>query len=126
MYFDQHLLTLVLNLGSPQSLDSGSQTIRGSIEEQKAEHSKKRDEQCCNLEGLPKDLQVTLTQKRDRAAVITVHMAHTDASVQRIQHTQNVIDRDLGIRNLQNHHTQIAEGARTNETGTRHAAVNWL
>ena len=61
-----------------------------------------------------------------RSAIVTEDMAHTNASVERIQNAQNVINRNLGLRNLSKLDTQRADGANTKETGTKQAAVNWL
>lgn len=37
-----------------------------------------------------------------RSAIVTKDMAHTNASVERIQNAQNVINRNLGLSNLSN------------------------
>ena len=61
----------------------------------------------------------------NRSAVITPHVAHTDASMQRIQNTHNIVDGNLHVNVASHTSTQRAEGARTKEMGNRTAAVSW-
>ena len=70
-------------------------------------------------------LHVKRERQPNRSAVITPHVAHTDASVQRIQNTHNIVDGDLHVNAASHPPTQRAEGARTKEMGKRTAAVSW-
>ena len=91
------LFSLVLNLGSPELLDGGSQTVRSGVQIQKTEHGEERHNQVEDLEGLSQMLQVNDVQKHNGSAVITPHVAHTDASMQRVQNTHNIVDRNLSV-----------------------------
>ena len=70
-------------------------------------------------------LHVTTRKSTYRSAVIAPHVAHTDASVHGVENTEDVVNRHLERDMAQDEDTQIAEGARTNETGNRTAAVSW-
>lgn len=70
-------------------------------------------------------LHVRGKRQTNRSAVITPHVAHTDASMQRIQNTHNIVDGDLAVNAASHPPTQRAEGARTKEMGKRTAAVSW-
>ena len=119
------LFSLVLNLGSPELLDGGSQTVRSGVQVQKTEHGKDRHNQIEDLEGLSQMLHVRGKRQPNRSAVITPHVAHTNASMQRIQNTHNIVDGDLHVNVASHPPTQRAEGARTKEMGKRTAAVSW-
>ena len=118
------LVSLVLDLGSPELLDGGGETIGSGVEVDKTEHSEERHNQVEDLESLAHVLHVTPRENAHRSAVIAPDVAHTDASVQRIQHAQHVVNRHLPVRNAEGGVTQMAEGARTKDTGSRTAAVS--
>ena len=52
------LLSLVLNLRSPELLDGGSQSVRSGVQIQKTEHGEERHDQIEDLEGLSQMLHV--------------------------------------------------------------------
>ena len=118
------LVSLVLDLGSPELLDGGGQTIGGGVEVDETEDSQQRHDQIEDLEGLADVLIVTKSTRHYGSSVIAPDMAHTDASMQRIQHAQHVVNRHLPVRNCEGGVTQMAEGARTKDTGSRTAAVS--
>ena len=70
-------------------------------------------------------LYVRRKKQPNRSAVITPHVAHTDASMERIQNTHNIVDGNLHVNAASHPPTQRAEGARTKEMGKRTAAVSW-
>ena len=119
------LFSLVLNLGSPELLDGGSQTVRSGVQVQKTEHGMDRHDKIEDIDGLSLILHVRWKRQTNRSAVITPHVAHTDASMQRIQNTHNIVDGDLAVNAASHSPTQRAEGARTKEMGKRTAAVSW-
>ena len=52
MHFVNTLVSLVLDLGSPELLDGGRQTIGGRVEVDQTEDSQQRHDQIEDLEGL--------------------------------------------------------------------------
>lgn len=124
MHFVNTLVSLVLDLGSPELLDGGRQTIGGGVEVDETEDGQQRHDQIEDLEGLADVLTLTTSTRNYRSSVIAPDVAHTDASVQRIQHAQHVVNRHLPVRNSEGDVTQMAEGARTKDTGSRTAAVS--
>ena len=119
------LVSLVLDLGSPELLDGGRQTIGSSVEVDETEDGQQRHDQIEDLEGLADVLIVTKSTRHYGSSVIAPDMAHTNASMQRIQNTHNIVDGDLHVNVASHPPTQRAEGARTKEMGKRTAAVSW-
>ena len=94
------LVSLVLNLRSPQLLDRGSQTIGRGVEVDKTEHSEERHNQVEDLESLAHVLHVTPRENAHRSAVIAPDVAHTNAAVHGVQHAEDVVNRDLHVNVL--------------------------
>ena len=125
MHFVNILVSLVLNLRSPQLLDRGSQTIGRGVEVDKTEHSEERNDQVEDLESLAHMLRVIPHESTYRSAVIAPDVAHTDASMHGVKDAKDVVNGHLERDMAQDEDTQIADGARTNDTGSRTAAVSW-
>ena len=118
------LVSLVLNLRSPELLDGGGETIGSGVEVDKTEHSEERHTQVEDLESLAHVLHVIPRKHTHRSGVIAPNVAHTDASVHGVKDAKDVVDGHLERDMAQDEDTQMAEGARTNETGSRTAAVS--
>ena len=119
------LVSLVLNLRSPELLDGGGETIGSGVEVDKTEHSEERHNQVEDLESLAHVLHVNHRENAHRSAVIAPDVAHTDASVHGVKDAKDVVNGHLERDMTQDEDTQIADGARTNDTGNRTAAVSW-
>ncbi len=100
MHFVNILVSLVLNLRSPQLLDRGSQTIGRGVEVDKTEHSEERNDQVEDLESLAHMLRVIPHESTYRSAVIAPDVAHTNAAVHGVQHAEDVVNRDLHVNVL--------------------------
>ena len=100
MHFVNILVSLVLNLRSPQLLDRGSQTIGRGVEVDKTEHSEERNDQVEDLESLAHMLRVIPHESTYRSAVIAPDVAHTNAAVHGVQHAVDVVNRDLHVNVL--------------------------
>ena len=94
------LVSLVLNLRSPELLDGGGETIGSGVEVDKTEHSEERHNQIEDLESLAHMLHVIPHESPHRSAVIAPDVAHTDAAVHGVQHTEDVVNRDLHVNVL--------------------------
>ncbi len=100
MHFVNILVSLVLNLRSPQLLDRGSQAIGRGVEVDKTEHSEERNDQVEDLESLAHMLRVIPHESTYRSAVIAPDVAHTNAAVHGVQHAEDVVNRDLHVNVL--------------------------
>ena len=60
MHFVNTLVSLILDLGSPELLDCGGQTIGGGVEIDETEDGKERHNQIEDLEGLTDMLRLRM------------------------------------------------------------------
>ena len=78
------------------------------------------------LKAFPHTYKSRNHQMSYRSSVITPDVAHTHASMERIEHAHQVVNRHLDVKHDQRVRTQMAEGARTTERGKRTAPASWL